>query len=89
MAFVNFVNIDDVKNALDISELPGESLGNYQTVSGFVMSILGRSTGRLPKEFDKFNYAGYEFEIVDIDRTKGYRIDQIMVQRENNNIKTD
>ncbi len=74
--------LDDVKNALDISEFPDEDLGNYQTASGFVMSILGRSKGRLPKEFDKFTYAGYVFEIVDIDRTKGYRIDQIMVQRE-------
>ena len=76
--------IDDVKNALNISEFPDENLGNYQTASGFVMSILGRSKGRLPKEFDKFNYAGYIFEIVDIDRTKGYRIDQIMVQIEKN-----
>ncbi len=74
--------IDDVKQALDIAELPDESLGNYHTVAGFAISILGSEKGRLPKEFDKFVYGGYVFEIVDIDRSKGYKIDQLMVHKQ-------
>lgn len=74
--------IDDVKKALSIDDLPNEQMGHYLTAAGFALSILGRDKGRLPKEFDKFNYGGYVFEVVDIDRTKGYRIDRLMVQRE-------
>lgn len=72
--------IDDVKNALEISELPDEDLGNYHTAAGFALSMLGKLKGRLPKEFDHFDYGGYVFEVVDIDRSKGYRIDQLMVK---------
>lgn len=72
--------IDDVKNALGIVELPDEDLGNYHTAAGFALSILGSTQGRLPKEFDSFIYEGYIFEVVDVDRSKGYRIDQLMVQ---------
>jgi putative hemolysin len=73
--------IDDVKQALEIEELPNEQLGHYNTAAGFALSILGRAKGRLPKEFDRFTYEGYLFEVVDIDRTQGYRIDRLMVQR--------
>jgi putative hemolysin len=61
--------------------LPDEDLGNYHTAAGFVLSTLGRLKGRLPKEFDQFEYGGYIFEVVDIDRSKGYRIDQIMIKQ--------
>ena len=73
--------IDDVKQALDIEELPNEQLGHYNTAAGFALSILGRAKGRLPKEFDRFTYGGYLFEVVDIDRSLGYRIDRLMVQK--------
>lgn len=76
--------IDDVKNSLGISELPDEDLGNYHTAAGFALSMLGKLKGRLPKEFDHFDYEGYVFEVVDIDRSKGYRIDQLMVKPINN-----
>lgn len=72
--------LDDVKDALGLNELPGEDLGNYHTAAGFALSMLGRAKGRLPKEFDQFEYEGYVFEVVDIDRTKGYRIGQLMVK---------
>jgi putative hemolysin len=73
--------IDDVKQALEIEELPNEQLGHYNTAAGFALSILGRAKGRLPKEFDRFTYGGYLFEVVDIDRSQGYRIDRLMVQK--------
>lgn len=74
---------DDVKQALGIEDLCDDQLGgHYNTAAGFALSFLGRIKGRLPKEFDSFNYAGYVFEIVDIDRSQGYRIDRLMVQRQ-------
>ena len=73
--------IDDVKQALEIEEFPNEQLGHYNTAAGFALSILGRAKGRLPKEFDRFTYGGYLFEVVDIDRSFGYRIDRLMVQK--------
>jgi len=76
--------LDDVKAALNLAELPDEDLGNYHTAAGFALSMLGRMKGRLPKEFDQFNYDGYTFEVVDVDRTKGYRIDQLMVKPSEN-----
>jgi len=34
----------------------------------------------LPKVFDKFEFDNYLFEIVDVDRDGGYRVDKIMVR---------
>lgn len=75
-------SMDDVRYALEIEEFPNEQLGHYNTAAGLALSILGRSKGRLPKEFDSFSYAGYVFEVVDIDRSQGHRIDRLMVQRQ-------
>ncbi len=74
-------SINDVMDELEIDDLTEENAGNYQTAAGFVISIIGRSHGRLPKVFDKFDFAGYTFEVVDIDRDSGYRVDKIMVRR--------
>ncbi|RTL00708.1 MAG: HlyC/CorC family transporter [Proteobacteria bacterium] len=74
--------INDLLSELEIDELPDGDHGSYQTAAGFVISIIGRQEGRLPKVFDKFNYEGYVFEVVDIDRDGGYRVDKIMVRRE-------
>lgn len=72
--------IDDVKNELGLDELPDEGANSYQTAAGFALYMVGREHKRLPKEFDKFELGEFVFEIVDIDRDKGYRIDQLMVQ---------
>jgi putative hemolysin len=47
---------------------------DYSTVAGFVFNYIDK----IPKVGDKFTYAGYEFEIVDID---GNRIDKILVKK--------
>lgn len=73
-------SISDTKTALGLGSLPGESQANFQTAGGFALWMIGRSKGRLPKEFDEFNHEGMRFQIVDIDRKNGYRIDQIMVE---------
>lgn len=74
-------SISDAKSALGLDELPGEAQANFQTAGGFALWMVGRSKGRLPKEFDEFSHGGYVFQVVDIDRKNGYRIDQIMVER--------
>lgn len=72
--------INDLFDELELEDWPEDS-GNYQTAAGFVISFIGREHGRLPKVFDKFEYSGYIFEIVDIDRDGGYRVDKIMIRR--------
>jgi putative hemolysin len=72
--FDGLIVIDQLKEILDISEMPGEGQGVYQTLSGFVMSQLGR----IPKIGAKFSYAEYIFEVVDMD---GRRVDRVLVKR--------
>lgn len=64
--------IEDVQRILDIDEFPDFS--NYETIAGFMMYRLRR----MPKRTDYVKYAGYKFEVVDIDN---YKIDQLLVTR--------
>lgn len=74
-------SITDTQNALGLGELPGQAQAGFQTAGGFTLWMIGRLKGRLPKEFDEFEHEGLRFQVVDIDRKNGYRIDQIMVER--------
>jgi putative hemolysin len=47
---------------------------NYSTVAGFILSQIAK----VPQIGDKFDYLGYTFEIVDIDRNK---IDKILIYK--------
>lgn len=67
--------IDDMKDKLEISSVPNEELGNYHTVGGFVLASLGR----IPRNTEHFNWAGWNFEVVDIDRN---RVDQVLATRQ-------
>ncbi|THF56260.1 HlyC/CorC family transporter [Pseudothauera rhizosphaerae] len=64
--------IEDVMQALDIDVFEG--FENYETLAGFLMYRLRK----VPKRTDFVEYAGYKFEVVDID---SYRIDQVLVTR--------
>jgi CBS domain containing-hemolysin-like protein len=64
--------IQDVQRALDIETLPHED--DYETLAGFLMVMLRR----VPKRTDSVVWAGYTFEVLDVD---SYRIDQVMVTR--------
>ena len=64
--------IDDVMRALDLRELPSEE--EYETLAGFLMFMLRR----VPRRTDSVNWAGYRFEVMDVD---SYRIDQVLVSR--------
>lgn len=66
--------IDQVKELLAIDHLPDEGAGYYHTLGGFVMTYLGR----IPTSGDYFDWAGYRFEVVDMD---GRRVDKVWVSR--------
>ncbi len=70
--FDGLIVIDQLKEILNLSEIPGEEQGAFQTLSGFVMSQLGR----IPKTGAKFSCVGFEFEVVDMD---GRRVDRVLV----------
>jgi putative hemolysin len=70
--FDGLIVIDQLKEILDISIIPGEERGAFQTLSGFVMSQLGR----IPKTGAKFSYDDFTFEVVDMD---GRRVDRVLV----------
>ncbi len=56
------------------SLLPGEDTGNIHTLGGVVMFQLGR----VPVPADRFEWNGFAFEVVDMDKT---RVDKVMVSR--------
>ena len=58
--------------ALDIDEFPHSE--NYETIAGFMMFTLRK----IPKRTDFIQFAGYKFEVVDID---SYKIDQLLVTK--------
>lgn len=64
--------IEDVMRVLNIAEFPHSS--NYETISGFIMYMLRK----IPKRTDYVSFAGYKFEVVDIDQ---FKIDQLLVSR--------
>lgn len=64
--------IGDVKHALGLEFLPDEE--NYETIAGFIMYMLRK----IPKRTDYVEFAGFKFEVVDIDH---YKIDQLLVTR--------
>jgi putative hemolysin len=70
--FDGLIVIDQLKEILNISEMPDEDRAGYQTLSGFVMSQLGR----IPKTGAKFTFGNYQYEVVDMD---GRRVDRVLV----------
>lgn len=68
------LQIDDLKEALQITELPSEESGSYQTLGGLVML----QVGRVPVTGDTFEIDGLKFEVVDMD---GKRVDKVLVSK--------
>jgi putative hemolysin len=64
---------DELRARLDLPELPGS--GTYHTVAGLMLALLNR----VPKEGDRIVWAGWRFEIVDMD---GRRVDKVLASRE-------
>lgn len=70
------VGLDRLRQVLggDV-RFPEEDLGAYHTVGGLVLTLLGR----VPNVSEHFTWAGYRFEVVDMDRQ---RVDRVLVNRE-------
>jgi len=66
--------IEDLKALFDLSLLPGEEDGYFQTLGGFVMAQLGH----IPAAADSFDWNGLRFEVMDMD---GKRVDKVLVSR--------
>ena len=64
--------IEDMMHALTIDEMPDAD--NYETLAGFMMYKLRK----IPRPADTVIFAGYKFEVVDVDH---FKIDQLLVTR--------
>ncbi len=64
--------IDRFQDLMEIKTMPEDSEGYYQTLGGFVMSMLGR----VPAAGDTFEWQGMRFEVMDMD---GRRVDKVLV----------
>ncbi len=63
---------DDLRELLQLGELPGEQDHDFRTVGGMVMTALGH----VPQTGEVFAWRGIRFEVVDLD---GARIDKLLV----------
>lgn len=66
------IPVPELKDRLDLKELPEEDRGRYNTLAGMVMLLLGR----LPQTTDAVEWQGWRFEVVDLD---GKRVDKVLV----------
>jgi len=71
------IPVPELKDRLELKELPDEERGRYNTLAGMVMLLLGR----LPRTADSVDWQGWRFEVVDLD---GKRVDKVLVTRTDN-----
>ncbi len=68
------IPVPELKDRLELKELPEEGRGRYNTLAGMIMLLLGR----LPRTADTVEWDGWRFEVVDLD---GKRVDKVLVSR--------
>ena len=68
------IPVPELKDRLELKELPEEDRGRYNTLAGMIMLLLGR----LPRTADTVEWEGWRFEVVDLD---GKRVDKVLVTR--------
>jgi len=66
--------IDELKDLLDVDELPEEDKVGYQTVGGFVMNQIGS----IPTTGQHFHLLNYRFEVIDMDDR---RVDKVLLSK--------
>jgi putative hemolysin len=69
------MNVDDVKRLLDEDDLPDEQTYRFDTLAGFVISLIGQ----IPATGTVVSWDGWRFEVVDMD---GLRVDKVLISRE-------
>ena len=70
--FDGLIPVPELKDRLQLRELPEEDRGRYNTLAGMIMLLLGR----LPNTADAVDWMGWRFEVVDLD---GKRVDKVLV----------
>jgi len=68
------IPVPELKDRLELKELPEEGRGRYNTLAGMIMLLLGR----LPRTADRVDWEGWRFEVVDLD---GKRVDKVLASR--------
>ena len=68
------IPVPEIKDRLEIKDLPVEDRGRYNTLAGMIMLLLGR----LPRTTDVVEWGDWRFEVVDLD---GKRVDKVLVSR--------
>jgi len=68
------IPVPEMKDRLEIRELPEEDRGRYNTLAGMIMLLLGR----LPATTDVVEWDTWRFEVIDLD---GKRVDKVLVSR--------
>jgi putative hemolysin len=63
---------DDLRELLQIDELPQEEEGDYNTLAGMLIGLLGH----IPAVGEAIEWNGLRFEVVDLD---GARIDKVLI----------
>jgi putative hemolysin len=68
--------IDELKELLDVDQLPEEDKVGFQTVGGFVMNQIGS----IPTAGQHFHLLNYRFEVMDMDDR---RVDKVLLSKYN------
>ena len=69
--FDGLIPVPELKDRLELKDLPEEDRGRYNTLAGMIMLLLGR----LPNTADSVEWEGWRFEVVDLD---GKRVDKVL-----------
>ena len=72
--FDGLIPVPELKDRLELKDLPEEDRGRYNTLAGMVLLLLGR----LPCTADSVEWLDWRFEVVDMD---GKRIDKVLATR--------
>jgi putative hemolysin len=64
------IRLDEFRELFPVGSLTGEERGHYQTLSGFIMTYLGR----IPEVGDRFEWGELRFEVVQMQGARVHRV---------------
>lgn len=67
--------VQELKDRLNLKNVPEEEKGHYHTLSGMLMWLIGK----IPRPGDSADWQGWSLEVVDLD---GNRIDKVLASRQ-------
>lgn len=66
------MDIAELRKRFGLGALPGEDDADYETLGGFVLDRMGH----IPDAGERFDWSGWRFEVVDMDR---HRVDKVLL----------